>query len=119
MFVYGSVGLTLLAIPDYLSFQWPALSPAILGSMAFTIIGGTLLTYFLTVWTLAQAPPSSVAIFTYIQPIVTAGLAWMWLDQAPTARTLFSSALIFAGLLLALSKSKSELKPLPAAHETA
>lgn len=114
MFVYGSVGLTLLAIPDYLHFQWPALSPALLGSMIFTILGGTLLTYFLTVWTLAQAPPSSVALFTYIQPVVTAALAWAWLDQAPTARTLFSSVLIFSGLLLALSKSKAPTKPSPA-----
>jgi drug/metabolite transporter (DMT)-like permease len=105
MFIYGSLGLTLLALPDYLHFQWPALSTTVLGCMIFTVLGGTLLTYFLTVWTLAQAPPSSVALFTYVQPVVTAALAWAWLGQAPTARTLFSSVLIFAGMLVALSKS--------------
>ncbi|MFL5812634.1 MAG: DMT family transporter [Bdellovibrionia bacterium] len=123
MFIYGSIGLTLLALPDYSHFlytsQGPALTPTLLGCMVFTVLGGTLLTYFLTVWTLAQAPPSSVAIFTYVQPVVTAALAWAWLDQPPTARTLFSSLLIFAGLLVALSKRAPEIRPLPAARETA
>jgi drug/metabolite transporter (DMT)-like permease len=119
MFIYGSVGLTLLALPDYSHFSWPTLTPTLLGCMAFTVLGGTLLTYFLTVWTLAQAPPSSVAIFTYVQPVVTAALAWAWLDQPPTTRTLFSSLLIFAGLLVALSKRAPELKPLPAARDIA
>jgi drug/metabolite transporter (DMT)-like permease len=119
MFIYGSIGLTLLALPDYIHFHSPALTPTLLACMTFTVLGGTLLTYFLTVWTLAQAPPSLVAIFTYVQPVVTAALAWAWLDQPPTARTVFSSLLIFAGLLLALSKTASPVKPLPVARDTA
>jgi len=110
MFIYGSIGLSFLASPDYLHFQWPALTPTLLGCMIFTVLGGTLLTYFLTIWTLAQAPPSSVALFTYVQPVVTAALAWTWLDQAPTPRTLFSSLLIFAGMLVALSKRAAPAK---------
>jgi drug/metabolite transporter (DMT)-like permease len=110
MFVYGSIGLSLLAVPDALHFQWPPLTPILLGCMVFTVLGGTLLTYFLTVWTLAQAPPSSVALFTYVQPVVTAGLSWAWLGETPTLRTLFSCTLIFAGLLVALSKNAA-IKP--------
>lgn len=110
MFVYGSVGLTLISLPSYRGLQWPTMTPTLLGSMIFTVLGGTLMTYFLNVWTLAQAPPSLLAIFTYLQPVVTVALAWSWLGQEPTARTIFSSFLIFAGVLVALSR-KPEPRP--------
>lgn len=102
LFLYGSVGLTALAMPDWLVFHWPALTGELLACMAFAILGGTLLTYFLNVWTLARLRSSSVAIFIYVQPIVAAALAWVWFGQAPNVRTLVSMGLICVGMLLGL-----------------
>lgn len=104
LFLYGSVGLTLLATPDWIGFHMPELTPVLLGSMAFAILGGTLLTYFLNIWTLAHAKPSSVALFIYVQPIIASLLAWFWLDQPITLRTVMASLLIFAGMLLAMNQ---------------
>lgn len=102
LFIYGSVGLTALAWPDWMSFRWPAMSPLLIGCMAFAIVGGTLLTYFLNVWTLARVRSSSVAIFIYLQPVVAAALAWAWFGQDPTPRTMGAMALICMGMLLGL-----------------
>lgn len=102
LFIYGSVGLTLLAAPDWANFQMPEMTPMLAASMAFAIIGGTLITYFLSIWTLAHTKSTNVAIFIYLQPVVAALLAFVWFGETVTLRTFLSSILIFGGVLLAL-----------------
>ncbi len=102
MFTLGSVGITLIALPDWANFQWPTFSPMLIGAMAFSILGGTLITYFLSNWSLAHSKSSSVAIFIYLQPIVAASLAWIWFGQIVSLRTGFASLLILGGVLLVL-----------------
>jgi drug/metabolite transporter (DMT)-like permease len=94
LFVYGSVGITLMALPQYATFTMPELTPELLACMAFAIFGGTLGTYFLNIWALAQARASSVALFIYLQPVVATALAWAWHGQAITPRTVLSTLLI-------------------------
>ena len=115
MFLYGSVGLTLLAAPQWVSFQMPALTPVLIGCMIFGVLGATVLTYFLNFWALAYARSSSVALFIYLQPIVAAALAWFWFNEPPTVRTFLSCGLIFFGVLLGLSREAAN----PAAQEQA
>ena len=102
LFAYGSVGLTLLALPDYANFTPPEITPALLASMTFAILGGTLATYFLNVWTLTYANSSSVSIFVYLQPIVASALAYFWFGELISVRTFAASLMIFGGVLLAL-----------------
>ena len=111
MFTYGSVGITALSIPDWLSFHWPAqsMNMILIGCMAFGVFGATMLTYFLNLWALAYARSSSVAVFIYVQPIVAAALAWSWLGQPVTARTVLSSLMIFAGVVLVLVRERKPI----------
>jgi drug/metabolite transporter (DMT)-like permease len=102
MFMLGSLGITLLALPEWSQFQWPEMQAPLIGSMAFSIFGGTLITYFLNNWTLSYSTSSSVAIFIYLQPIVAGSLAWLWFDQPITARMVISSLLILVGVLMVL-----------------
>jgi drug/metabolite transporter (DMT)-like permease len=111
LFTYGSVGLTALGMHDWMTFSWPHLTSPLIACMAFAIVGGTLLTYFLNFWALAHARSSSVALFIYFQPIVASAVAWIWMGQAPTMRTGISSALIFTGMLLGLSNPASKKQP--------
>lgn len=104
LFIYGSVGLTFLALPDWQTFQMPELTPMLIGCMVFAILGGTLMTYFLNNWALAYAKSSQVALFIYLQPIVAAILAFAWHGEVITLRTALSCGLIFVGVLMALSR---------------
>ncbi|MBC7693266.1 MAG: DMT family transporter [Methylotenera sp.] len=105
LFFYGTIGLTLLALPDWLHFQMPVMTTQLTWSAVYAVVGATLLTYFLSFWALRYAKSSQVALFIYLQPIIATVIAWSWFGEAITTRTLISSALIFCGLLFALSDS--------------
>jgi drug/metabolite transporter (DMT)-like permease len=105
LFVYGSVGLTAIAAPEWITLRPPPLGPPLVGAMIFAVVGGTLLAYFLNLWALAHTHSSSVALFIYLQPLVASVVAWGWLGETPTARTALSWGLIAAGFLLALGRN--------------
>lgn len=104
LFLYGSIGITLLAIPDYLEFQWPVMTSALWFCVVFAIVGTTLMTYFLNFWALAHASSSSVALFIYLQPVIAAAIAWYWLGEEITLRTVVASGLIFFGMMMGLGR---------------
>lgn len=104
MFFFGSIGLGLLSIPSWMDFHIPVFENRLLFSLLYAVIGGTILTYFLNIWTLARAKSSSVAIFIYLQPLVAIPIAWYYFDEVPTLRTWLSILLIFSGMLLALKE---------------
>lgn len=106
LFIYGSIGLTVLALPDWIRFEWPVMTPLLWACASFAVIGGTLLPYFLNNWSLAHARSSQVALFVYIQPVVASLLAWGWFGQVPTPRTVFASLFIFTGVVLALGRDR-------------
>lgn len=103
LFVYGSVGITALSVPSWPGFHWPVMTPLMLGSMVFSVLGGTLATYFLNIWALAHARSSSVALFIYLQPMVAAVFAWAFFGQPITTRVVLASALILQGMLFSLA----------------
>lgn len=104
LFIYGSVGLTLMALPGWMEFTMPPMDGPLWASAAFAVFGATLLTYFLNFWALRHARSSMVALFIYIQPPITSAIAWLHSGEAVTARTVASSLLIFAGLALGLRR---------------
>lgn len=104
MFFFGSIGLSLISIPSWMDFNIPVLENRLLFALLYAVIGGTILTYFLNIWTLARAKSSSVAIFIYLQPLVAIPIAWYYFDETPTIRTWLSILLIFSGMLLALKR---------------
>lgn len=114
LFIYGSVGITLLAIPQYMTFEWPQMTPSIWAAAFFAVIGATLMTYFLNFWALRYARSSQVALFIYIQPIITSFIAWTWMGEEVTIRSVLATGFIFIGMLLGLSQRTSQKKILTA-----
>jgi drug/metabolite transporter (DMT)-like permease len=106
LFIYGSIGLTVLAIPEYTTFHWPELTSKLWAAVVFAVVGATLMTYFLNFWALAHAKSSQVALFIYLQPVVTAVIAWAWFDERVTVRTIAAMLFIFLGMVLALSQQR-------------
>ncbi|MAZ47957.1 MAG: hypothetical protein CME65_05300 [Halobacteriovoraceae bacterium] len=71
----------------------------------YSIIGATLLTYFLNNWALKRAASGQVAIFIYLQPVVAGLIGYFFLGEAVTFRMLICSFLIMSGLIFSLMKA--------------
>lgn len=106
LFLYGSIGITLISIPSWSGFTMPEMTPDLTRASIFAVIFGTLVPYFLNFWALRYAKSSQVALFIYVQPIVASFIAWEWFGEVISPRTVFSSLLIFFGMLFALSRTK-------------
>ncbi|MBU6375669.1 MAG: DMT family transporter [Bdellovibrionales bacterium] len=104
LFIYGSVGITALAIPDYLHFQMPQMTATLWFCAAFAVLGTTLLTYFLNFWALANVRSSSVALYIYLQPVVASAVSYIFLSEQVTLRTVLSAGLIFLGMIFGRAK---------------
>ncbi len=72
----------------------------------YSIIGATLLTYFLNNWALKRAASGNVAIFIYLQPIVAGIIGTVFLGEVITTRTVLCSLLILGGVIINLKSGK-------------
>ena len=102
MFLVG--GVQVLAVISFVSLpSWRVeMSELLIGSMLFAIIGATITTYFASNWALSKTSSGNVALFIYLQPVVTIFFAWAAQGEAITIRALFSCLLILTGFTLAL-----------------
>ena len=75
--------------------------------VVFIIIFPTVAAYYLNAWALTKVPPSTVAIFIYLQPLVAFGFAPLLLGEEFNSRTLIAAILIFAGVAVVTKRGRS------------
>lgn len=110
LFIYGSIGLTLIALPDWFRYEWTAPTGSQTWiAILYAVLGGTVATYFLNFWALARAKSSQVALFIYVQPVVTMLLVWVLFGEMPTTRSVIAGITIFVGMLLAMIRTDEAL----------
>lgn len=83
-----------------LAVDWLALPATAWGSVAFVVLGPTVMTYWLNAWALSRAESSLVATYVYAQPPIAALASWWLLDVLPTGRVLVAGAIIVVGVAL-------------------
>lgn len=75
-------------------------------ALAFIIIFPTVGAYYLNAWALTKVPPSTVAVYIYLQPLIAFGLAPIFLGEEWSWRTIVAAILIFAGVAIVTSGRK-------------
>lgn len=105
LFVFAVFGIGLMSLNEWTGFVMPEITTSLFWAMVFAVVGATIMTYFLNVWTLSHANPTHVALGMYIQPIVAAVLASIVFDEKITFRTTVASGMIFIGLFLVMIKT--------------
>lgn len=100
MFVVGAIVFVPVAMLTGLRGQLAGASGESLAWMLYIILGATVLTYVLSARVLRHVPASTVAIFTYVQPLVTALAVFLILDTPLEWKVLPAAALVFAGVWL-------------------
>jgi len=69
-------------------------------AILYVILLPTAGAYYLNAWALARVPPSTVAVYIYLQPLIAFALAPMILGEALGPSTIVASLLIFAGVVV-------------------
>lgn len=98
VFFYGALTCLPLAVPSALAAGPLTVTPVMVALLAFVVAGPTVGTYFLNAVALRQAPPSLVAVYIYLQPLVAGLLAAPVLGERPSLTLLVGAVPIFAGV---------------------
>ena len=111
-FIFGAIEALPLTVPAALDVAWASLPAWVWGSLAFIVVGPTVLGYWVNAFALKTLTASVVAVYVLLQPAIGSVAAWAFLDTPITARTLIAGAIIFAGVALASGFLARRRKPI-------
>jgi drug/metabolite transporter (DMT)-like permease len=77
-------------------------------AVLYIIVLPTAGAYYLNGWALARVPPSTVAVYIYLQPLIAFVVAPIILGESLSLHTVIASLLIFAGVLVVTRRRSIE-----------
>ena len=101
VFLFGALFIAPFGVAALRDVQFATQPPAVLIGLAYIVVFPSILAYYLSVWALRRTESSLVAMYVYLQPLMTAIGAPIILHESVTARAGLAAALIFTGLALA------------------
>lgn len=106
MFTFASAVMLPFSIDDFATTSWPSVPLDQYVSLAFVLLGGTFFCYLLVPIGQKSLRPTLVAMYNYVQPVVSTFAAVAWgMDRFNILKVL-SVILIFSGVFL-VNKSKA------------
>jgi len=100
IFLIGSVITVPVGIYSLQRENLAAIGAGTWAAVAFIIVFPTVVAYYLNAWALTRVPPSVVAIYIYLQPLIAFGFAPLLLGESWNWRTIAAAILIFGGVTL-------------------
>ena len=107
IFLLSAVILLPLGVYSTQSENLAAISWGVWLLIGLIILLPTVGAYYLNAWALTHVSPSTVAIYIYLQPLITFGFAQLLLGEQWNSRTAVATLLIFAGVALVTSRGRS------------
>jgi drug/metabolite transporter (DMT)-like permease len=103
IFTWGAIFFSPLGVPALAhgALEW---SPRAWCLVGFVVLFPTIVAYGSNTWALGRASAGLVAIYIYLQPLVTIVLEWAQLGHGLTPRVLVSTALVVAGVAVVASR---------------
>lgn len=102
VFGFGTLMMAPLGLPALAQASPLDLSLRAQLALVYVVLFPSLTAYFLSVWALRRTASSQVAMWVYIQPVITAFAAPAILGERLTARAIVAATVIFAGMGLAI-----------------
>jgi drug/metabolite transporter (DMT)-like permease len=101
MFAIGAVLMLPISAWSLLTEPWASIPGTAWLALLFVIGGATVAAYLLNAWALAHTDSSLVAMYIYLQPVLTIILAAIFLGEMIQPVAIVAVAMIFAGVFLA------------------
>ena len=113
-FILGTVATVPVGLISLSRIQLSTVPAVVWIEVAYIIALPTAATYYLNAWALARVPPSTVAVYIYLQPLIAFVVAPIVLGEAVGARAIISTLLIFVGVFVVTRRART---PAPAETE--
>lgn len=108
MFLFASLAVVPLSLPQWLSTDWSSFTLAEAGGAAYIVIGATFLSYICVMIGQKNLRPTLVGMYNYVQPVVACAIGIMLGLDTFTAIKILAVVLIFSGVYLVnISKAAS------------
>lgn len=114
MFAIGAVLILPIALPSLIRQEWRSIPGSAWLGLLVVIAGPTVGAYVINAWTLKYAEASVVAAYTYLQPVLTTILAWIFLGERLRGIVAFAGLMILTGVALAARRSSETSEGRPA-----
>lgn len=101
VFLFGAIMVLPMGIWTLRDVDLTTLPRGALIGLVYIVVFASFLAYFLSIWALGRTASSLVAMYVYLQPLITAVAAPPILGERVTARAVLAAGLIFSGLALA------------------
>jgi drug/metabolite transporter (DMT)-like permease len=118
VFVFGALGVLPFGLPALLRSDLSGVSLRTWLAVLYIVLVPTVAAYWLTLWALHRVESSRVAVYVYIQPLVTVLIAPALLGERFGLGTAIAGAAIFVGILL-VTWGRERRPPEEALEETA
>jgi len=76
-------------------------------ALVYLIVFGSLIAFSAYVWLLRVEPPSRVATYAYVNPVVAVTLGWLFAGETLTPQTMIAAAIIIGAVVLIVSARKT------------
>jgi drug/metabolite transporter (DMT)-like permease len=80
-------------------------------ALLYLITFGSLIGFSAYVWLLRVEPPTRVATYAYVNPVVAVALGWLFADEVMTPQTMLAAAIIVGAVALIVSTPKPATTP--------
>jgi drug/metabolite transporter (DMT)-like permease len=103
IFTWGALLFAPLGAPALIEAApgWSARGWTFVG---YIVVVPTIVAYLCNAWALGRSSATLVTIYIYVQPLITALLAWIQLRQAPTSNMLGAAVLIVIGVSIVATR---------------
>jgi drug/metabolite transporter (DMT)-like permease len=108
IFVVGSIVTIPAGVYSVSTAQEHTLAPVVWLTIVFIVLFPTVGAYYLNAWALARVPPSTVAVYIYLQPLFAFGVAPLVLREKWNWRTIVAAILIFTGVAIVTRRGRSQ-----------
>jgi drug/metabolite transporter (DMT)-like permease len=99
--LFGALVFLPIGVPAVLAQDFARVSARGWLGLAYVSLVTSVATYLIWSWALARTAASRVAVFSYLQPVAAALLAWLLLGVPLTLHFVVSAAVVLAGVALA------------------
>jgi drug/metabolite transporter (DMT)-like permease len=110
VFIFASVVCVPLGAISLSTVDVSQVGPGIWLTCIYIAVGATTAPYFLNAWALARVPPSTVAVFVYLQPLIGFAFAVIFLGETIDFRFIIAALFVFVGVFLTTRKSHTGIQ---------